>query len=207
MGPREARFRTVPVKLGESANAALKRVAGTVFAKSPYEIWPLLSSPCDMFSLGIMAVRILLSNGTCSFPVIIDEVLGLSRHLGTQVKNANDILPVFKALVQREQRLFDLVSPHNLIEGKEQPQSARERIHKEIWLDTMGLVLRLFPGAGPHSFCKDFGDVSPLALETIFDRPIQELETLLLRLRSVLTPSLFANEEIANILVSRLAAL
>jgi hypothetical protein len=62
-------------------------------------------------------------------------------------------------------------------------------------------VLRLFPGSGPHSFCKDFGDVSPLALETVFDAPIQELEALLLRLRSTLAPSLSANEEIAAVVL------
>jgi len=67
------------------------------------------------------------------------------------------------------------------------------------------LLLRLFPGAGSNSFCKSFGDVSPLALETVFDRPIQELETLLLRLRSVLAPSLSANDEIAGVLLEQLA--
>lgn len=77
----------------------------------------------------------------------------------------------------------------------------------DLWLETMTLILSFFPGTGPHSFCKNFGDVSPLALENIFDRPIQELESLVWRLRSVLVPSLTDNEEIADILLKELTSL
>jgi hypothetical protein len=48
--------------------------------------------------------------------------------------------------------------------------------------------------------------VSPHALEMVFDRPIQELESLVLRLRTVLAPSLTATEEIAAVLREILAA-
>jgi hypothetical protein len=76
-----------------------------------------------------------------------------------------------------------------------------------LWLEAVGLIFRLFPGVGPHSLCKSFGDVSPLALETVFDRPIQELENIAVRLRSALVPTLSANEEIASVLGGRLANL
>jgi hypothetical protein len=57
-----------------------------------------------------------------------------------------------------------------------------------------------------QSYCKNFGDVSPLALETVFDAPIQELEHLALRLRSVLVPTAAANEEIALAILDQLAS-
>lgn len=206
VGPKEARFRTVPSKLAEAVSAPLARAAGTVFAKSPYEIWPLLSSPCDMYSLGVMAVRILLANSSSNFPVVLDEVLGLSRHLGDETKEESDFLSSLKSLLGRDPHLLDLVSPHALTESAGAPPEARQRVQMDIWLETIGLVLRLFPGAGAHSFCKDLGDVSPLALETVFDRPRQEIETLVLRLRSILVPALSANEEIANVILDHLAA-
>lgn len=64
----------------------------------------------------------------------------------------------------------------------------------------------LLPGAGTQSYCKNFGDVSPLALETIFDAPIQKLEHLALRLRSVLVPTTTANQEIALAVLDQLAS-
>jgi hypothetical protein len=75
----------------------------------------------------------------------------------------------------------------------------------QLWLETILLLLRLPPGAGASSYCKNFGDVSPLALETVFDRPIQELDALVLRLRSALVPSLAANEEIAGVVLEELS--
>jgi hypothetical protein len=198
---RETRFRTVPAKLEESVVAGLKKVVGTVFPRSPYEIWPLLSSPCDLFSLGVIAVRVLLANGRTNLPVVLDETLSLARLLGKHPSTDGEVATALWSLLEKDEKLFDLVSPHSLTESNDTPAQARAKIHSALWIETMALVLRLFPGSGPHSFCKDFGDVSPLALETVFDAPIQELEALLLRLRSTLAPSLSANEEIAAVVI------
>jgi hypothetical protein len=200
---RETRFRTVAARLGDPAVATLKRVVGTVFPRSPYEIWPLLSSPCDMFSLGVIAVRVLLANSRSNLPVTLDETLSLARLVGKQQTAEQDPAAALSSLLEKDGTLLDLVSPHSLTESNETPAQARSKIYLKLWIETIAIVLRLFPGSGPHSFCKDFGDVSPLALETVFDAPIQELEVMLLRLRSTLAPSLSANEEIAAIILEQ----
>jgi hypothetical protein len=201
VGPREARFRTVPTRLQDASAAALQRAAGTVFARSPYEIWPLLSSPCDMFSLGVMSVRVLLANNKTNLPVILDEVLGLARHLGKEGKKDEPALARLKSAIEKEKRLLDLISPHQMIEAGLTPQEARNSIPLDLWMEAIAFLLRLFPGAGTHSYCKDLGDVSPLALETIFDQPIEELERLVFRLRATLLPTLHVNEEIAAVIL------
>ncbi len=205
VGPKEARFRTVPARLSESVVANLKKTAGSVFQKSPYEIWPLLSSPCDLYSLGIIATRVLLANRKSNLPVIVDDVLSLARHLGKDTTEEDNLPAKLKVLVKNTPALLDLIGPQSLVERDWSPAQAREQMNMELWLETICLLLRLFPGNGNHSYCKSFGDVSPLALETVFDRPIQELETLILRLRSSLMPSLSANEEIAAVLIEQLA--
>jgi len=206
VGPREARFRTVPTQLSEPVSAALKRAAGTVFARSPYEIWPLLSSPCDLYSLGVMAVRILLANSNTNLPVVLDEVLGLARRFGKTDTDKNAPGSDLNSLVAKDPQLLDLISPHALVESTLTPAEARKNIRLEIWLDAMSFLLRLFPGTGTQAYCKDFGDVPPLALETVFNQPIGELESLVMRLRSLLVPGVSQNEEIAAILLEQLAA-
>jgi hypothetical protein len=203
LGPREVRFRTVPTKLPESVVAVLKSTAG--FAKAPYEIWPLLSSPCDMHSLGIIAVRVLLANSKSNVPVIVDDVLGLARYFGKEPEKEEQLLPKLKALLAREPKLLDLLSPQSLLDLNWTPEKARSQIQLELWFEAMIWLLRLFPGAGSQSYCKSFGDVSPLALENVFDTPIQALENLALRLRSVLVPTTLANEEIASIILEQIA--
>jgi hypothetical protein len=205
VGPREARFKTVPSRQTDTTTAALKGIGGAVFPKSPYEIWPLLSSPCDLYSLGVLAVRILLANYQSNLPVILDEVLSLSRRLGENSQPGDDLPQKLTALLEKDKHLSALIHPGALT-GTSQPGTL-SKTAGELWLETMTLILRFFPGTGPHSFCKDFGDVSPLALESIFDRPIQDLESIVWRLRSLLAPSLTDNEEIAEVLLRELASL
>jgi hypothetical protein len=160
-----------------------------------------------LHSLGITAIRALLASSQGNLPMVVDDVLGLARYAGKEPQKGQDWLLHLSALLEKEQKLFDLVSPHCLVEQDWTPPQARKQIHPDLWLATMAWLLRLFPGAGAQSYCKDFGDVSPLALETVFDAPIQELENLCLRLRSVLTPTTLANEEIAGAILEQLTSL
>jgi len=202
--PREARFRTVPAKLSEPVVTTLKQSAGIRFPKSPFEIWPLLSSPCDLFSIGVMAVRILLANNQSNLPVVLDEILSLTRRINEAAQNKNDCLKALKSLLQKDPHLSELISPRALVETGYTSKQAWAAIHAEIWQETIGLMLRFFPETGTHSFCKNFGDVSPVALETVFDRPMQEVELLVLRLRSLLSPTFSANQEIAAAILGQM---
>lgn len=204
VGPKEARFRTVATKLSDAVIARLKESSGSTFQRAPYEVWPLLSSPCDLYSLGIMAIRLLLANSRSNLPAIVDDVLSLSRCFGKDTNEKDELKPQLLALLENEQKLLDLVSPHSLIERDWTPAQARSHISSDLWFDAVCLLLRLFPGAGAHAYCQSFGDVSALALETVFDKPIHELEVLLARIRSLLLPSLTANEEIAGVLLEQL---
>jgi hypothetical protein len=203
-GPREARFRTVPTRLPDPAVAALKRTAGTRFPKSPYEVWPLMSSPCDLYSLGVLATRILLAPGQSDLPVILDEILSLARRLGEAAREKQDLVAELKGWLDGDERLLKLTGPHSLIGGDVSPGQARAAVSRDLWVETLGWLLRLFPATGAGGFCRDFGDVSPLALETVFDHPIQQLEAILLRLRSILAPSLSENEEISRVILEQL---
>jgi hypothetical protein len=202
LGPKEARFRTVPTKLDDSVVAVLK--SSGVFARAPYEIWPLLSSPCDLYSLAVISVRALLANSQSNMTIILDDMLGLSRRVGKDLDKSTDFTTRLKEILNSDKSLLDLVSPQRLVDENGTPAEARAAIHLDLWIETVAWVLRLFPGLGPHSFCRDFGDVSSLALETVFDRPIDELETLLIRLRSVILPTSATNAEIADVIRERL---
>ena len=74
----------------------------------------------------------------------------------------------------------------------------------ELWHETLGTIVRLFPGLGPDSVCKDFGDVPSLALETVFNKPLEELEKLLVRSRSLLFIDWNANREVHSVIRSYL---
>ena len=45
------------------------------------------------------------------------------------------------------------------------PKDALRLVPAELWCDTLAVIISLFPGIGPDSICRDFGDVPALALE------------------------------------------
>lgn len=206
VGPKEARFRTVPARLPEAVVASLKKSL-TTFSKAPYEIWPLLSSPCDMHSLGIIGARLLLANSATNFAAVVDDILGVSRYLGKDPSWSDKLPAVIRTFMEKEKRLVDLISPRSLMEQPALGDEAWNFIHRDLWLETVAFLVRLFPGSGPHSFCKDFGDVSPLVLESVFEQPLRELDNLVLRLRSVLAPTFGENQEVAQAIAKELSLL
>jgi len=205
VGPKEARFRTVPTLLSDSVLNVLKRTMA--FAKAPYEIWPLLSSPCDMHSLGIIALRVLLANSKTNLAVVVDDVQGLARQLGKDPLGQGQVNPALAEKLARDRNLNAMASPANLLDAGWSSEQAWAAVPQSLWLDTLVWILRLFPGAGSLSYCKGFGDVSPLALETVYEQPIEDLERLCCRLRSIVAPSLASNEEIAQVILEQLQKL
>ncbi|HEY1787869.1 MAG TPA: hypothetical protein VGJ73_06920, partial [Verrucomicrobiae bacterium] len=147
-GPREARFRTLPAILSEAVVAKLKGSAGVRFSKAPYEIRPLLSSPCDLFSLGVIGVRILLANNVKNLPVLLDEVLSLARRVNDIAGEPEKRVAELQKLIQSEPRLSELVGPGALVESGYTSQQAWAAIHGPTWLETISLLLRFFPDTG-----------------------------------------------------------
>ena len=80
--------------------------------------------------------------------------------------------------------------------NRRQGTAAARLLPAELWCDTLGALIRLFPGLGPDSVCKDFGDAPALALERVFDKPLEDLEKLLVRSRSLIVIDWNANREI-----------
>lgn len=194
----EVRFRTVPQKLSDSSMAALKAAEGVSFARSPFEVVPLLSSPCDLYSLGVLAVRALLVDGQTTLAVALDEVLSLARQAGAEHKDQPGIAlgQRIRTIFERDQRYMDSLGPHRLNCRGFTPEQAFGFLPAELWYDTLGVLVRLFPGAGPDSVCRDFGDVPSLALETVFNQPLEELEKLLVRSRSLIVIDWNFNREV-----------
>lgn len=204
-GPREARFRTLPSILSETVVARLKGSAGVRFSKAPYEIRPLLSSPCDLFSLGVIGVRILLANNSKNLPVLLDEVLSLARRVNDFAGEPEKRVAELQKLIQNEPRLSELIGPGALLESGYTSQQAWSAIHGPTWMETISLLLRFFPDTGANAFCKSLGDVSPVALETVFDPALQTVEVLVMRLRSMFTPVFSGNEEIAAVIAEQIS--
>ena len=57
----------------------LRSYEGIPFSEVPFEVLQPLSSPCDLYSLGVLALRLLYAGSVLTLPVILDTALSLLR--------------------------------------------------------------------------------------------------------------------------------
>ena len=198
--PGEVRFRSVPQRLSEAAVFALRQAEGVQFPAVPFQTLPLLSTPCDLYAMGVLALRTLLVDEEISLPIALDEMFSLAR----QVAAAHDAdTPLGKriaAIVGADASRSRVLGPHRLAQEEIAPAEAARLFPPELWWDALALLLRFFPGLGPDSLCRDYGDAPALALESVFDEPLAELERLIARSRSLIVLDWSANREVGTVI-------
>jgi hypothetical protein len=149
-----------------------------------------------MYALGVLAVRTFLTNPQNTLAVALDEVLSLARQAATEYKEDVPLPTRIGSIMNADQRFTKSLAPHRLIQEQMEAAAAYEFLPPELWYHTLAAIIRLFPGIGPDSYCKDFGDAPALALEVIFNKPLEDLEKLLVRSRSLIVIDWNANREV-----------
>jgi hypothetical protein len=200
----ELRFRTVPQRLSDEIVKGLTAAEGVSFARSPFEIVPLLSTPCDLYSLGVLAVRTLLVDQEASLAVSLDETLSLARQAAADYSPDVALGLRIRAIFEKDERYRNALGPHRLIRQPLNFEQGFAAFPAALWYDTLAAIVPFFPGIGRDSVCKDFGDAPSLALENAFDAPLDALEKLLLRSRSLIVIDWNANREVHNAIQSYL---
>ncbi len=203
----EWRFRTLGQRLSEEASAALRAAEGVPIPEATFEVIPLLSSPCDLYALGVLAVRALLVNNKTTLPVALDEVLSLAKEAATEYDAGVDLSSRVKTIFNRDPRWVESLGPQRLTYEEVSPGDAFDLIPSEVWWSTLAMVLRMFPGAGPDSTCQDFGDAQPGGIHKVLDRAIADLEELIIRTRSLIVIDWRFNREIHAVIRSHLTGI
>ena len=191
----ETRIRTLAQKLPADALIAIQQAAGVPIRTVHFEILPMLASPCDMYALGVLAVRLLLVDQE-TLSVALDQLLSLAQQVSTKYSEEKAFPVRLRSVIDEDPRWRLALGPHRLTTRSEMREVAPTVIPNDLWWETLGIILRLFPGTGPDSFCRDFGDAPALALERIFDRPLAELEVLQACTRSLVVTDWDQNLEI-----------
>jgi hypothetical protein len=196
--PGEARFRTLPQNLPDAVAASLRQAEGVPLPGTPFQTVPLLSTPCDLYALGVLAARTLLVDDELSLPVALDEILSLAGKSAAMHDPSQSPGDRIAALADGNESIAATLGPHRLLREKIAPGAAL--FPSDLWWDAISLIIRFFPGIGPDSLCRDFGDAPPLALENVFTEPLAELEKLLVRSRSLLLVDWNYNREIRSVI-------
>jgi hypothetical protein len=203
----EWRIRSLPLRLPQEIVTALRAPQGYPFGKVHFDLVPLLSSPCDLYSLGVLAIRTLLVNRRNPMSFAWDEALSLASQVAAEHDPATPLVDRVAKIFAANPRWASSLGPHQLIEDEIPQADAFNLIPPELWFQTLAAIIRLFPGLGPDSFCRDYGDAPPQALHRVYDRPLEELNLLLVRTRSLILGDWHFNREVDHVIQKYLGVL
>lgn len=199
MATGESRFRTAPQRMDPVLARQVKAAEGNAYDGTTFETIPMLSTPCDLYALGVLAVRSLFVDAENSLGVALDEMLSLARQMSLEAGEGDAIAKV-RNLVAADSRWLAILGPQRLSYEALTPEAALEWLPEDLWWRTVATITRFFPGQGADSYCRDFADFSPFAIERVFSKPIVDLELLLRLSRGMIFCDWAANREVARVL-------
>lgn len=202
----EWRFRTIAQQIGGRALSELQSAAGVPLPRVAFGVIPLLSTPCDLYALAVLAVQTLLVDPQkFPLPVALDEVMSLARQVAQDHDASVGTGLRVRAVFDSDPRWLAALGPQRLVADELTPQQCFDLVPPELWWDTLACVVRMFPGFGPDSTCANFGDAPPLGLQKVFNRAVDDLQSLIERTRSLIVIDWQFNREVRAVLRSKLA--
>jgi len=182
-------FRTWPLELDEEDVASLQSAAQSFsLPPVPYEVIPMLSSPVDLYSLGVLAIRTFLVNEEIVFQDAVDDMLSLAREMASRYQDNSPLAERALQLIGSNTNWLKRFGPHNLMSYAPDPQQALQTVTSQQWFELLSVIVSLFPGMGPDSVCPDYGLAQHGALETVFDEPLARMERLQVAARNLVIP-------------------
>ncbi len=205
MAAGEWRFRTVAQRFEHSEASDLQAAAGVPITEVPFETIPFLSSPCDLYSLAVLATRIFFVDNTNSLPPVFDEMLSLARQVEADHTEDASLEDRIHEVFNRDHRWIESLGPHHLTFDETSPDEALGMIPPELWRRVLAMICRMFPGLGPDSECRDYGDAQPGGLHKVFERTMEDIGDLILKTRSLIVSDWDCSREISAVIREYLA--
>ncbi len=202
----EIRLRSLPQKLSEATQARLR--SGTPISDAAFELVPLLSTPCDLYALGVLAVRVLLVDAKRALPVAMDEVQSLAASASQMIDSGLDLPARIARVIDSDKRFAESLGPHHILGSQYVTGSgagltyaeASAVIPSSLWCKTLAMIVRMLTGIGPDSRCSDFGEAPVGAIHRVFDSTLDEAHHLLGACRTLIVNDHELTTEVRSVL-------
>jgi hypothetical protein len=191
-------FVSEPVKLEEGAVRRAKRLFGVRLPGVRYRVYPDFGLPSDLYSLGVVLLRLLLANDEQD----IQSVLRAT----TRVLASHDKAPItlgtsLKLILGRFPDLMDVFASANVFYSHvDRGPSRANAIPEQLWERVVLLALRLVGRVEGFSVCRDHSDFDPTYPASNLEWVLQEATLLCTELQSLLFSRQSVNVEVQQVL-------
>jgi hypothetical protein len=206
LGSGELRIRTIPHALPADVVARLRSALGVPIPEVHFEVIPLISTPADLYALGVLAVRTLLVDGKRPLPVALDEILSLAARAASKIEDGADLPTRIAMAFEEDPRFPESLGPQRLLHEGADATKAFDAIPPRLWHSTLAMVIRMLTGIGPDASCKDVGDAPSGAVHRVFDESSDDLYALLSSCRGLIIADQALTSEVRGVVSGCLAA-
>ncbi len=200
MATGEFRFRSLPQQMTDAQAKWVCEVQGVPLRRVRFDVLPQLSSPCDLYALGVIAVQTLCTNEDVSLPVALDTVLSLAQQVAVSHDASASLSLRIQALFDEDERWLASLGPQFLLNETITPGAAFDLVPPSLWWDVLAWLVRFFPGVGPDSVCKDLADARAGGLHRIYEPVLEQANDLLRQSRSLIVVDWQENREMASVI-------
>lgn len=197
----EWRFRTIGggQRFSASDAALIQSAAGVPLNGSHFEVIPLIATPVDLYSLGVLATKILLTDAKTSLPVVLDELLSLAKQVAQEYDESVGLAQRIGAVFGRDPRWLEALGPHRLRSEVIPAKDAFDLVPPALWWETLAAIVRMFPGMGRDSTCTSFGNAPFGGMHLVFDQAAEDFDRVLRQTRSLIVIDWNYNREIHSL--------
>ena len=198
--PGEWDFCTLPRTVASEQTAVLQE--GALFRNVAYEVTHVLGTPCDLYSLAILALRILLVARGNDLPSVVKAMRSLAQDVSTRrpAGKDKDLAAQVERVCRSDPRWLESLGPQHVTWEDMGPDEAFRAIPPELWWATLALLLRMRPGVEGVSEYADFGNADPSGLADVFRETLATLDALTLKTRGLIVADPDATRQIADVI-------
>jgi len=185
----EVRFRSFSTDFDNAVTAELERMQGFVWPSVFLEIHPAAGYGDDLHSLGVLAVRVLLTSESRQLPAALDAVFSVIQRLRETMREGS-LATQLRDVFAHEPRFSELIHPGRGVVFPIARDEAIESVGEGNAWELLSYIVRLFPTALPSAFCRVEHSSELTAFPRAFDEAVAAAEALCRRLTDqVLPPS------------------
>lgn len=200
----EFRVRTLPTKLTPEVEARLQSALGVPIPDVTFDVVPQLSTPCDLYALGVLGVRALLVGPGRPLPVVLDEVLSLASQAARDISSGADLPSRLLAVFESDARWGEMLGPQHIVavEKGGKPIGVDEgfaAVPPRLWMGCLAGIIRCLTGIGPDARCRDYGDAPQGGAHRVFDGLLDDLYAVLGSCRTLIVSDYTTTSEIRSV--------
>ena len=178
-------FKTLKHPLTSEQQLALESFIGVEQVGVHCEILPVLGTPCDLYSLGVIGLEVLFYGSDITLAQLKDQLRTLANAC-MELDEENSIVERIVQTFKNEQALRETLMPDVLGLAESGKNHIGLPPEERIWEGLLSIIMRMLSGLLKHEgYSPNLSNENNFRITQVFDEPLRDLGRYMSMLRSL----------------------